>query len=823
MDVKKLTIIILACVFGIAGITHAQSFNLWKLNSNTLFPVGNWGIGSATSPISSGDFTNLTTGVLTVSSYASGGLILATSTTPDLRFQYDTDTGLEWLSDNKIGLYTGNSARMIIDNGGNVGIGTTTPNSLLHVSGTTPKMYLSDTSASANQKHWFFQSTAGSLTIGTTTDGLVDTSSYRALTILNNGNVGIGTTSPATTLSVNGSGYLTGGLGVGLVNTSAGTLQTSGNATIGGTLTVSGTTGTTTIATGQGFTVGSSQFVVQQGSGNVGIGVASPEAKLDIGGIAPYTTYGIIDLGIHRDNAVIYVEGGGYGETNTASLDLIGGRGDNDYINFIRIKGTRTNSVISGARLDFLPVAKTAAGPVEQTAALSIIHNGNVGIGTTSPRVALHVATDGSGGLPASGSDMLVESSGITILNILSSTSNAASVYFGDSGNAEIGKIMYQNNGDYMRFDTNGSERMRITSDGNVGIGTTSPSGKLSITGAGTTTGRAFVIADSNNAERFTIWDSGNVGIGVAPSSSYALNLINSMNLSSSRNIDWGAGNARIGESSYNLSFSTYNGASLAEVMRITGSGNVGIGTSTPEDQFEIAKTGENTVGPMLTFRNTSVGINATTDYILGEIKFAGNDKFAGENGVGAKIVGYADDNWNADTNDYPAYLAFYTNPNGATAISERMRITSGGNVGIGTTSPSQKLSVQGNVLAEGYIDYSPFFEGDAISAIRNIRSEEGSKIGDWAEVDHDTLPEGVKFVGENFTGRDLGKSIQLNLRAIQQLDERVLLLENAKVGFNGLLETFDKEKLKAEIKAEVKEEILNELKASWLLRLLLK
>ena len=107
-----------------------------------------------------------------------------------------------WLSDNKIGLYTGNSARMIIDNGGNVGIGTTTPNSLLHVSGTTPKLYLSDTSASANQKHWFMQSTGGSLTIGTTTDGLVDTSSYRALTILQNGNVGIGTTSPNTTLQI---------------------------------------------------------------------------------------------------------------------------------------------------------------------------------------------------------------------------------------------------------------------------------------------------------------------------------------------------------------------------------------------------------------------------------------------------------------------------------------------------------------------------------------------------------------------------------------------------------------------------------------------
>ena len=819
-------------------------------------------------------------------------------------------------------------------------------------------MYLSDTSASANQKHWFFQSTAGSLTIGTTTDGLVDTSSYRALTILNNGNVGIGTTSPATTLSVNGSGYLTGGLGVGLVNTSAGTLQTSGNATIGGTLTVSGTTGTTTIATGQGFTVGSSQFVVQQGSGNVGIGVASPEAKLDIGGIAPYTTYGIIDLGIHRDNAVIYVEGGGYGETNTASLDLIGGRGDNDYINFIRIKGTRTNSVISGARLDFLPVAKTAAGPVEQTAALSIIHNGNVGIGTTSPRVALHVATDGSGGLPASGSDMLVESSGITILNILSSTSNAASVYFGDSGNAEIGKIMYQNNGDYMRFDTNGSERMRITSDGYVGIGTTSPYSTLDVSSttggsftlsrndttvsAGDTIGQINFLTRDNQtltnplaaqikvlakstigtdinpgiltfsttpsdvagalAERMRIDENGNVGIGTT-SPGAALEIGGSGNLRigglsanlgvytdankqltttapSSGSLGYWTrsgttlwpttntdsittlGNVGIGittpgaplgfASSEGSKINLYNGleyglgmqssllqiyvpgtanrvgigygssASFTETLTIKG-GNVGIGTSTPEDQFEIAKTGVDTVGPMLTFRNTSVGINATTDYILGEIKFAGNDKFAGENGVGAKIVGYADDNWNADTNDYPAYLAFYTNPNGATAISERMRITSGGNVGIGTTSSSQKLSVQGNVLAEGYIDYSPFFEGDAISAIRNIRSEEGSKIGDWAEVDHDTLPEGVKFVGENFTGRDLGKSIQLNLRAIQQLDERVLLLENAKVGFNGLLETFDKEKLKAEIKAEVKEEILNELKASWLLRLLLK
>ncbi|MBA3789541.1 helix-turn-helix domain-containing protein, partial [Patescibacteria group bacterium] len=58
--------------------------------------------------------------------------------------------------------------------------------------------------------------------------------------------LGIATTSPSTALSVGGNGYFTGGLGIGLLNTNAGTLQTSGDAIIGGALSV---TGTTTLAT----------------------------------------------------------------------------------------------------------------------------------------------------------------------------------------------------------------------------------------------------------------------------------------------------------------------------------------------------------------------------------------------------------------------------------------------------------------------------------------------------------------------------------------------------------------------------------------------
>jgi len=92
--------------------------------------------------------------------------------------------------------------------------------------------------------------------------------STEVFTILDGGNVGIASTSPATTLSVTGNGYLTGGFGVGLLNTTAGTLQTSGNATIGGNLTVSGTDTTLVNASTTQLSV-SSNFYTSLTSGSV--------------------------------------------------------------------------------------------------------------------------------------------------------------------------------------------------------------------------------------------------------------------------------------------------------------------------------------------------------------------------------------------------------------------------------------------------------------------------------------------------------------------------------------------------------------------------
>jgi len=148
------------------------------------------------------------------------------------------------------------------------------------------------------------------------------------------------------------------------------------------------------------------------------------------------------------------------------------------------------------------------------------------------------------------------------------------------------------------------------------------------------------------------------------------------------------------------------------EVMRIKNNGNVGIGTTGPNDKLEVA------------------GGIRVDDYI----------RARDSGGLALK------------TDD------------GTT----RLYVKDNGNVGIGTTSPSQVLSVQGNVLADDYLTYSPLFAGDAVSQIQNIQCLDGTlEENGWCEVDHSTLPEELRE-GENF--RKIDRSIQLNLRGIQQI-----------------------------------------------------
>jgi hypothetical protein len=67
----------------------------------------------------------------------------------------------------------------------------------------------------------------------------------------------------------------------------------------------------------------------------------------------------------------------------------------------------------------------------------------------------------------------------------IANTTGSTGIYFGDSATNGIGRIMYEHNGDYMRFYTSSTEKMRIDTGGNVGIGNTNPISALTVTGDG--------------------------------------------------------------------------------------------------------------------------------------------------------------------------------------------------------------------------------------------------------------------------------------------------------------------------------------------------
>src|SRR3989344_1025099 len=107
-----------------------------------------------------------------------------------------------------------------------VGIGTTTPAWKLTVSNsatTTTKAFIgiTDELAGADLKTWTLSSQGGNLYIATSSD-LYATSTTPRLTLLSNGMLGIGTSSPSHELAVQGNTYLTGGLGVGRATTTSG-------------------------------------------------------------------------------------------------------------------------------------------------------------------------------------------------------------------------------------------------------------------------------------------------------------------------------------------------------------------------------------------------------------------------------------------------------------------------------------------------------------------------------------------------------------------------------------------------------------------------
>ena len=218
--------------------------------------------------------------------------------------------------------------------------------------------------------------------------------------------------------------------------TLTGTLSAQG-ATFAAPLSLTSTTGTTTIASGQGLTVGGSQFVIQQGSGDVGVGTAMPIFTLQVSGTDHYNLDGGTG-GLALSDAV----------TPTEKL----------------FEGLDSSLGTNGS--GYLQAVKTG---VAYDPLLLNPNGGNVSIGTTGPNAPLtvHIGTN---------RNLYVENGQIN-----SSALDLAAVNDADTGNVPMEL-------DASSFSFQG---------GNVGIGTTTPSANLDVIGS--TGGNVFVVRDSTS------------------------------------------------------------------------------------------------------------------------------------------------------------------------------------------------------------------------------------------------------------------------------------------------------------------------------------
>jgi hypothetical protein len=313
-----------------------------------------------------------------------------------------------------------------------------------------------------------------------------------------------------------------------------------------------------------------------------------------------------------------------------------------------KIKAVKTNAT-SGDYGFGMALYTLKNGDAATTERMRITSTGNVGIGYTTPLFPLVIQN------PVSGSVIMQ-------LRANAAEQSGRIEFVNNSGGTTYGNL-FANSTEFrinavastpLTFYTNNQEKMTITSGGNVGIGTSSPSYKLDVIGQASrlgsgSTGSVFGLTTNTGGNLFFGLDQSTGGGLAGGSSAYAGVLSHT--------------------GAYSLQFGTNNTIRAT----IDSSGNVGIGTSSPNSRLDTRTSGITVAN----FQSTNANGGYMT-YVGGSTTFIGS-------ALGMLGTGSA--------SDFAIIGSGANNFLLGTSSQERMRIDSSGNVLVGTTTASGKVT----------------------------------------------------------------------------------------------------------------------------------
>ncbi len=677
---------------------------------------------------------------------------------------------------------------LLAPNGGYVGVGTVVPTEKFHVAGnglyrsndTILKVQesnhaLGSAQIQVGQSDWYgflnYDTATDVFTIDTALNGV--TTGAGGIHIKHtSGNVGIGTSAPTEALQVSGAIRANAVLnstneifeinaGITLTDSTNPALELRTTAAVsdaGAVRLTMGETATSFISFGKEVGgAAKSDYLYINNTGSVGIGTASPTQSLDV--------IGTIKFGADTVRAG-HLKSVGSGLSPNPGSSAFGAivEGANEGHLVLDLKNNQTNDAIAFRY-------SAAQNMVVDTVGLVMNGSGEVGIGTTVPSSKLEVVVNSSAITPGSGNAIKISNADPTLNNMAGLIFNASVTGSSGAGMYTAFEEQDASPAANLRFYTNSgsafTERMRISKEGNVGIGTATPGAQLEVAngdikigtsgkgigltpnspatprditwdGTGTLirdTGYVDFLADSNGDAsggfRFyasgttrasatplvTIGLSGNVGIGTS-TPTYPLHVSGSVRVygniygggnsvgtpSGETNGMWVYGPSYLNFGMFytegnpdKISISPNGGGTSVPVMVISGNGNIGIGTSSPsaalnvvgsggaDDDIHIDSYSDSQEGTVMLRRARGTVASATTLLAGDRLGFY---TFRGYNGSAFVDLARMQSTTETDLNvSHTANLQFITTYNGAS--TERMRITASGAVGVGTAAPT--------------------------------------------------------------------------------------------------------------------------------------